>query len=136
MALMDTTMQSPLLSYFGVVNTYPKKGSDSSKLPPPQDRTFTLNPLQEGERLTIFLKILDFLRPHLIMLSQLYYPLMQYVHVSYLRQMVAAWKPESAKWLPDDFNYVPRGNLNYLDNRQFIYILQLLVRPTSPDIRI
>ena len=114
-------------------DTYPKKGSDSSKTPPPLTAKNKLGPFKENERITA-LHILDWLRPHLIALSQLYYPLMQYVDESVLQQIISAWKPETYRWLPDSFKRLPRGSLRFLDNGQFVYVVQLLVRPMSPDV--
>ena len=99
---------------------------------PPAEGKFMLRKPPRGRLVTARL-FLDFYKEHLIMLSQVSYPLVYYIEDDMKALIETFYKEENLKFLPEDLQAVGIIAFANLTNRQLIYIAQLSVRPTSRD---
>ena len=97
---------------------------------PPAEGKFMLRKPPRGRSVTARL-FLDIYKEHLIMLSQVSYPLTYYIEDDMKALIETFYKEENLKFLPEDIRAPGIIAFANLSNRQLIYIAQLSVRPTS-----
>ena len=76
---------------------------------------------------------LNFYKAHLIMLSQMYYPLTYYVEDDMKSYIETFFKEENLRFLPEDIQCEGIVSFAQLSNRALIYVAQLSIRPTSRE---
>ena len=99
---------------------------------PKLEGKFVLRKPAQGRPVTARL-FLDFYKEHLIMLSQVAYPLAFYIEDGMKDYIETFYKEENLRFLPDDIQAKGITSLANLDNRQLIYVAQLCIRPTSRE---
>ena len=99
---------------------------------PDRDGKMILRKPPKGRPVTARL-YLDFYKEHLIMLSQVNYPLTYYVEDEMKSYIETFFKEENLRFLPEDIQAEGIVSFAHLSNRALIYVAQLSIRPTSRD---
>ena len=99
---------------------------------PPKEGKFILRKPPRGRPVTARL-FLDFYKEHLIMLSQVSYPLAYYIEEEMKSFIETFYKEENLRFLPEDIQAQGIKTLANLDNRSLIYVAQLSIRPISRE---